>query len=99
MTEATQNQDAAIRRQAVKHLGDLKDPELIPQFESILRNKNESPDVLYNTIIAVEQIKDKPILSALKLATRTNAAQVRMHAAKLIGRLKAEDAIADLISC
>ncbi len=98
VTEATQNQDAAIRRQAVKHLGDLKDPELIPQFESILRNKNESPDVLYNTIIAVEQIKDKPILSALKLATRTNAAQVRMHAAKLIGHLKAEDAIADLIS-
>ena len=95
-----QNSDAAIRKQAVKHLGNLRDPKLIPELESILKNKSESPDVLYEAILVLEPLidqNDHPILPALKLATRTNAAQVRMHAAKLLGLLKVENAIGDLI--
>ena len=97
LIRATQHPDADIRKGAVKHLGDLEDPKLIPTFESILKNKNESPYVLYNVIGALERLKDEPIVPALKLATQTNAAQVRMHAAKLIGQLKAEEAIPSLI--
>ena len=94
---ATQHQDADIRKGAVKHLGDLEDPKLIPTFESILKNKNESPYVLYHVIVALERLREEPIVPALKLATQTNAGQVRMHAAKLIGQLKAEEAIPSLI--
>ena len=97
LIKATENPDAAIRKQAVKHLGDLADPKLIPTFESILKKKNESPYVLYQVIAALGRLKAEPIVPALKLATQTNAAQVRMHAAKLIGELKAEEAIPDLI--
>ncbi|MYE89167.1 hypothetical protein F4X33_09260 [Candidatus Poribacteria bacterium] len=97
LISATQHPDADIRKGAVRHLGDLEDPKLIPTFESILKNKNESPYVLYNVIIALERLTEEPIVPALKLATQTNAGQVRMHAAKLIGQLKAEEAISSLI--
>ena len=97
LIQETRNTDAEIRRQAVRHLGDLKAPEFIPVFESILKNKDESPDVLYNVITALEQLKSQPIRPALRLATRTNAARARMHAAKLLGQLKAEDSITDLL--
>ena len=97
LISATQHPDADIRKGAVRHLGDLEDPKLIPTFESILKNKNESPYVLYNVIIALERLREEPIVPALKLATQTNAGQVRMHAAKLIGQLKAEEAIPSLI--
>ena len=36
------------------------DPNLIPEFQSILKNTNEFPDVLYNVIVALEKLKDKP---------------------------------------
>ena len=97
LIKATQHPDADIRKGAVKHLGDLEDPKLIPTFESILKNKNESPYVLYNVVVALERLIDEPILPMLNLATQTNAAQVRMHAAKMIGQLKAEEAIPSLI--
>lgn len=97
LISATQHPDADIRKGAVRHLGDLNDPKLIPTFESILKNKNESPYVLYNVIVALERLREEPIVPALKLATRTNAGQVRMHAAKLIGQLKAEEALPSLI--
>ena len=97
LISATQHPDADIRKGAVKHLGDLEDPKLIPTFESILKNKSESPYVLYNAVVALERLIDEPIMPALKLATQTNAAQVRMHAAKMIGQLKAEEAIPSLI--
>ena len=97
LIQATRNPDPEIRRQAVRHLGDLKAPEFIPVLESILKNKDESPDVLYNVITALEQLKSHPIRPALRLATRTNAARARMHAAKLLGQLRAEDSITDLL--
>ena len=97
LISATQHPDADIRKGAVRHLGDLSDPKLIPTFESILKNKNESPYVLYNVIVALERLREEPIVPALKLATQTNAGQVRMHAAKLIGQLKAEEALSSLI--
>ena len=93
-----QNPDPAIRKQAIKHLGDLKDPRLIRELESVLKKKDESPDVLYEAIVALEGLKSRQgIIPALKLATRTNVAQVRMLAAKLLGQLNAEDSIADLV--
>ena len=97
LISATQHPDADVRKGAVKHLGDLEDPKLIPTFESILKNKDESPYVLYNVIVALERLREEPIVPALKLATQTNSGQVRMHAAKLIGQLKAEEAIPSLI--
>lgn len=98
MINEIQNSDAAIRKQAIKHLGDLKDPRLIRELESVLNKKDESADVLYEAIVALEGLKDQQsIIPALKLATRTNVAQVRMLAAKLLGILKSEDSIVDLV--
>ncbi len=97
LINATQHPDADIRKGAVKHLADLEAPKLIPTFKSILKDKNEFPYVLYNVIVALERLREEPIVPALKLATQTNAGQVRMHAAKLIGQLKAEEAIPSLI--
>ena len=39
LISATQHPDADIRKGAVKHLGDLEDPKLIPTFESILKKQ------------------------------------------------------------
>ena len=98
MVAEIQNPDATIRKQAIKHLGNLKNPRLIRELESVLEKKDESPDVLYEAIVALEGLKDpQMIIPALKLATRTNVAQVRMLAAKLLGLLNAEDSIADLV--
>jgi len=97
LIKETKNPDAKIRKQAVRHLGDLKEAKFIPVLESIFKNKNESPDVLYAAIVALEKLKDQPIVEALKLATQTNSAQIRMHAAKLLGQLKAEDSVLELI--
>ena len=97
LAEATRHSDAKIRKQAVRHLGGLKMPEFIPVFESILHQKAQSPDVLYNTIVALEQQKGEAIVGALQLATQTNSAQIRLHAAKLLGQLKSEKSIDTLI--
>jgi HEAT repeat protein len=98
LVDEIQNPDAAIRKQAIKHLGNLKDPRLIRELEFVLKKKDESPDVLYEAIVALEGLKDQQmIIPALKLATRTNVAQVRMLAAKLLGLLNAKDPIADLV--
>ena len=97
LVKATEHSDAKIRKQAVKHLGSLKMEELLPVFESVLQQKDESPDVLYNTIVALELEKGQSIVNALQLATQTNSAQIRLHAAKLLGQLKAEQSIGALI--
>ena len=97
LVEVTRHSDAKIRKQAVRHLGSLKMAEFIPVFESILHQKDQSPDVLYNTIVALEQQKGQSIVGALQLATQTNSAQIRLHAAKLLGQLKAEQSIDALI--
>lgn len=98
LAEEIQNSDPAIRKQAIKHLANLKNPKLIGELESVLRKKDESPDVLYEAIAALEGLKNQQtIIPALQLATRTNAAQVRMLAAKMLGLLNAEDSIADLV--
>jgi HEAT repeat protein len=98
LLDEIQNPDAAIRKQAIKHLGNLKDPRLIGELEFVLKKKDESPEVLYEAIVALEGLKDQQmIIPALKLATRTNVAQVRMLAAKLLGLLNAKDSIADLV--
>ena len=87
----------AIRKSAVKHLGALEDKNFITVFHQILKNKNESPEVLYEVIVALEEMLSPQILPVLKTATHTNSAQVRMYAARLIGQLKAVDAIDDLM--
>ena len=98
LIQATQHPDPRIRREAIKHLGNLQSAELISTFESILKTKDESPDVLYRVIVALEKLKGEVgVLSALKEATKTNTTQVRIHAAKLIGQLKAENGIDELI--
>ena len=98
LVEEIQNPDPAIRKQAIKHLANLKNPKLIRELESVLKKKDESPDVLYEAIVALEGLKDQQlIIPALKLATRTNVAQVRMLSAKMLGLLNAEDSIADLV--
>lgn len=98
LIQATQHPDARIRREAIKHLGNLKSVELISIFEAVLKTKDESPDVLYRVIVALEKLKgEAEVLPALKEATKTNTTQVRIHAAKLIGQLKAEEGIDEVI--
>ena len=98
LIQTIQNPDPRIRRETIKHLGNLRNEELIPTFESVLRKKDESPDVLYHVIVALEKLKGaEGTLPALKEATKTNTTQVRIHAAKLIGELRAEEGIGELI--
>ena len=98
LIHAVQDPDPRIRREAIKHLGNLRSEKLIPTFELVLRNKDESPDVLYHVIVALEKLKDaEEILPALIEATKTNTTQVRIHAAKLIGELRAEEGIDEMI--
>ena len=97
LIQSIQSPDPRIRQSAIKHLGNLNRSGLIPIFESVLRNKSESPDVIYSVIIALEKLKGQATIPALRLATRTNSTQARTHAAKLLGHLKAENGIGDLI--
>ena len=103
LKNATQHQDPQIRKAAIRELGTLQDRNLIPIYESILTKTDEAPEVAYSAIVAVSKLctpRFKPnatIVPILQLATRNNNAQVRMHAAKLLGKLQAADAIDDLI--
>ena len=98
LIQASRHPDPRIRREAIKHLGNLRREELIPTFAIVLRKKDESPDVLYHVIGALEKLKGaEAVIPALGEATKTNTTQVRIHAAKLIGDLRAEDGIGEMI--
>lgn len=103
LKSATQHQDPQIREAAIRELGTLQNGELIPMYKSILSKTDEEPEAAYSAIVAVGELckpKFQPnseIISVLQLATRNNNAQVRMHAAKLLGKLQADAAINDLI--
>lgn len=103
LTKATQHQDPQIRKAAIRELGALQNSGLISTYKSILTKTDEVPEVSYSAIIAVGELckpKFQPnveIVPVLQLATRNNNAQVRMHAAKLLGKLQAEAAVYDLI--
>ena len=103
LINATQHQDPQIRKAAIGELDTLQSSELIPTYKSILTKTDEAPEVSYSAIVAVGalcQPKFQPnpeIVPILQLGTRNNNAQVRMHAAKLLGKLQAAAAIDDLV--
>lgn len=103
LIKSTQNRDPHIRSAAIQELGKLKNVDLIPTYRTILTKTDEAPEVAYSAIVAVGvlcQPTFKPnaeIVSTLQLAARNNNAQVRMHAAKLLGKLQSEDAVDALI--
>ena len=102
LRQAAQHKDTAIKKEAIRHLGAMRNPELIPVFEEVLANIGNAPEVAYRAIVALEQsmraVPDPAsIVPGLQLALRNNSAQVRMHAAKLLGSIQAENAIPDLI--
>ena len=94
---ALKHPSSGMRKSAAKHLGKLGGTEWTTIFHQILKNKDESAEVLYEVVVALERMLSPEILPILKTATQTNSAQVRMYAARLIGQLKATDAISDLI--
>ncbi len=103
LQQATRHQDPAIQKEAVRHLGAMRNSEFIPTFEAILTKTENAPEVTYRAITALEQLASSgaaegtDIVPALQLALRNNSAQVRMHAAKLLGRIQTETAVPDLI--
>ena len=103
LKSATQHQDPQIREAAIRELGTLQNGELIATYKSILSKTDEEPEAAYSAIVAVGELckpKFQPnpeIISILQIATRNNNAQVRMHAAKLLGKLQAETSVDDLI--
>ncbi len=112
LIKSTQNQDPQIRSAAIQELGKLKNADLIPTYRSILTKIDEPPEVAYSAIVAVSALCQPDegsrdilpnaapyvkIASILQLAARNNNAQVRMHAAKLLGKLQSEDAVDALI--
>ena len=102
LRQAIQHKDTAIQKEAIRHLGVMRNPELIPVFEEVLTNIGNAPEVAYRAIVALEQsistVSDPTsIVPGLQFALRNNNAQVRMHAAKLLGSIQAENAIPDLI--
>ncbi len=102
LRQAIQHKDTAIQKEAIRHLGAMRNPELIPVFEEVLANIGNAPEVAYRSIVALEQsmraVSDPAsIVPGLQFALRNNSAQVRMHAAKLLGSIQTENAIPDLI--
>ena len=102
LRQAIQHKDTAIQKEAIHHLSAMRNSELIPVFEEVLANIGNAPEVAYRAIVALEQsmstVSDPTsIVPGLQLALRNNNAQVRMHAAKLLGSIQAENAIPDLI--
>ena len=97
---ALKNSHPDIRRQAVLLLGKLRTPRAIAPISELL-NKNENFEVLYNIPIALEMIGGQEIVQPLRNVLKSDAAQARVHAAVLLGklktRLKTESAIPDLI--
>ena len=104
---ATAHTDAQIRKAAIHHLGALETHELIPTYQAILTKTDDAPEVAYTAIVAVGRLckpefqhlvgQRADLISLLQLAARNNNAQVRMHAAKLLGKLQAAEAVDDLI--
>ena len=102
LQQATHHSDPAIQKEAIRHLGAMRKPELIPIFEDVLSKTDSSPEVAYRAIVALEQLRavlpdGAAIVTGLQLALKNNSAQVRMHAAKLIGAIQAQMAVPDLI--
>ena len=107
LQQAMHHKDTAIQKEAVRYLGAMRNPELIPIFEGALAETKNDPEVAYRAIVALEQSigvvgvgSPNPyaaILPGLQLALRHNSAQVRMHAAKLLGNLQTETAVPDLV--
>ena len=90
-------QDADIRKQAVLFLGKLQTAGAIAPISELLKNKSEDLSVLYNSVVALEMIGGEGMIEPLILALKTKSAQARMHAAILLGKLKAKNAIPSLI--
>ncbi len=107
LRQAMHHKDTAIQKEAVRYLGAMRNPELIPIFEGTLAETENDPEVAYRAIVALEQSigvvevgSPNPyaaIVPGLQLALRHNSAQVRMHAAKLLGSLQTETAVPDLV--
>ncbi len=101
--EATRHKDPAIQKETVRYLGKMQNPEFIMAFEEVLTKTGNAPEVTYRAITALEQLassgaaENTAIVPALQLALRNNSAQVRMHAAKLLGRIQVGAAVPDLI--
>ena len=100
--QATHHNDTAIQKEAVRYLGAMRNPELIPIFEEALTETKNAPEVAYRAIVVLEQAmgsvaESAAIMPGLQLALRNNSAQVRMHAAKLLGNIQAETAVPDLV--
>ena len=108
LRQAMRHKDTAIQKEAVRYLGAMRNPELIPIFEETLVSTTMSAsEVAYRAIVALEQSisvvgggSPNPyaaIVPGLQLALRNNSAQVRMHAAKLLGSIQSEAAVPDLV--
>ena len=101
LRQAMHHKDTAIQKEAVRYLGAMRNPELIPVFEEVLAATKNAPEVAYRAIVALEQVgsvgERGTIVPGLQLALRNNSAQVRMHAAKLLGSIQSEPAVPDLV--
>ena len=103
LQQATHHKDPAIQKEAVRLLGAMENPELIQTFEDALIETVNTPEVAYRAIVALEQLassgaaKGTDIVPGLQLALKNNSAQVRMHAAKLLGSIQDETAVSDLV--
>ena len=107
LRQAMHHKDTAIQKEAVRYLGAMRNPELIPIFEETLAATMSASEVAYRAIVALEQSigvvgggSPNPyaaIVPGLQLALRNNSAQVRMHAAKLLGSIQSETAVPDLV--
>ena len=88
LQQATRHEDPTIQKEAVRYLGAMQNPQLIPTFEEVLTRTVNVPEVAYRAIVALEQLASSgaadrsAIVRGLQLALKNNSAQVRMHAAK-----------------
>ena len=103
LQQAIRHKDPAIQKEAVRFLGAMQKPELILTFEDALKETVNTPEVAYRAIVALERLvssgaaEGTAIVPGLQLALKNNSAQVRMHAAKLLGSIQDVTAVPDLV--
>jgi len=97
LTDEFNNPEPAIRQKAVELVGKLGNPEVIDSIKELVSNPKEESEVIYSAVIALETLGGYEIVDPLKLILKSNSSKARMHAAKLLGMMRLEEAVPYLL--
>jgi len=89
--------DPLIKAQAVYYLGRLHAKEAIGPITDLTKPGSESYEVMYQVPIALELIGGETIVTPLRNVLKSQYAQPKIYAVKLLAQMNAKEAIPDLV--